>query len=392
MRICLIHNEYGKISGEEIVVKQIIGLLRANGHDVTYFHRSSAEIPDMRFGNVRAFFSGIYSFSSKYALRRFLEEQRPDIVHVHNVFPLISPSVLVECRQQKVPVVMTLHNYRLVCPSGLFLLKGHICERCAGGKEYHCIWNNCEANLFKSAGYAIRNWVAHTRRFFLDNVTLFASLTQFQRNRLIEEGFPGDRIEVLPNMVEDHTPNQVVLGDYVGYSGRISPEKGIPTLLQAALNCPQISFEAAGSYDRMPDLPGRAPQNFRFLGHLNKNRLKSFYKSSRLVVLPTICYEAFPLVVIEAMMHAKPVVCSRIGGLPEIVEDGVTGLLFEPGNAEDLGEKIRYLWERPELAIKMGKAGRDKALREYSLARYYERLMQVYYRALELHGILASHT
>ena len=134
----------------------------------------------------------------------------------------------------------------------------------------------------------------------------------------------------------------------------------------------------------MPNLTKDVFNNFEFCGHLNGNELRTFYLHSRVFVLPSIWYEGFPNTLLEAMTYAKPVVCSRIGGLPEIVDDGVTGLLFEPGNSDDLAKKIRYLWDRPELCRKMGQAGREKALREYSPEKYYQHLMEVYEKAIEL--------
>jgi glycosyltransferase involved in cell wall biosynthesis len=385
MKICLIHNEYGKISGEEIVVNRIIELLRANGHDVTYFQRSSAEIPEMRFGKLRAFFSALYSPSSKRAVKRLLVEKRPNVVHIHNLFPLISPSILPECKRVGVPVVMTVHNYRLVCPNGLHMVHGEVCEKCCGGREYWCVLRNCEGNPAKSLGYALRNYVARKRRYYLDNVTICAVLTEFQRGRLVNEGFPADRIVVIPNAVDgDDVRYDLSLGEYVGFVGRISPEKNVPSLIAAAQKHSDISFKAAGAYDRMPDLPDQAPSNFEFLGHVGASQIADFYNSARIIVLCSVWFEGFPMVFVESMIHGKPIVCSQIGGLSEIVEEGKTGLLFEPGNAEDLAEKIRYLWERPELCAKMGEAGREKALREYSLSKYYERLMGVYKKALTL--------
>lgn len=385
MRICLIHNEYGKLSGEEIVVNRIIELLCENDHDVTYFHRSSAEIPEMRLGMARAFFSAIHSPSSKRAVRILLEEKRPDIVHIHNLFPFISPSILPEFKRAGIPVVMTVHNYRLVCPNGLHMVRGQVCEKCCGGHEYWCVLQNCEGNLFKSIGYAFRNWFARKRNFFLDNVTMYATLTHFQRQRLKTEGFPIDRIKVIPNMASfknEEKDSQIT--SYVGFIGRISPEKGILTLIGAAKKSKDISFKIAGSYEHMPNLKAKTNANINFLGHLSEEKLNDFYKSTRMIVLPSTCFEGFPMVLAEGMLYGKPVICSRIGGLSEIVEDGVTGLLFEPGNAKDLASKIRYLWDQPDLCRKMGQEGRKKALREYSPEKYYERLMDIYRNAIEL--------
>ena len=388
MKICLIHNEYGKLSGEEVVARDLLRLLESKGHDVVPFIRSSAEIPKMILGSVRAFFSGIYSFTSKRKIRQFLRTHQPDIVHIHNVFPLISPSVLSECKKASIPVVMTVHNYRLICPNGLFMTNGNICERCSHGHEYWCVLKNCEGNRFKSLGYALRSYVARKKRFFLDNVTIYAALTEFQKQKLITQGFPSDRIVVIPNMTTiENTEVESPLGEYVGYAGRISPEKDIPTLMDASQNYQRIPFKAAGTYEKMPHLLKQSPANFEFLGHLDSAKINQFFASARMIVLGSICYEGFPTVIIEAMLYGKPVVCSRIGGLPEIVEDGVTGLLFEPGNADDLAEKIRYLWDHPELCQKMGQTGREKVLREYSSEKYYERLIACYQKAVELRRI-----
>jgi len=378
----IVHNEYSRLSGEEVVVKGQIKLLESNGHKVIRFFRSSAEIHGMRLGRIRAFSSGIYSFSSKKAMRRLLAECRPDIVHVHNLFPLISPSVLGECRKAGVPVVMTIHNYRLICPNGMYLSDGQVCEKCGGGKEYWCGFRNCEGTLPKSLGYGLRNYVARKLRLFLDNITLYICLTEFQKQKLAANGFPSDKILVVPNMVDKaYIEPSGEQGKHIGYVGRISSEKGIQTLLKSAGNCSGIQFKAAGSYSRMPRLSQEAPANFEFCGHLNGQELRAFHSGSRIIVLCSIWYEGFPMVLPEAMLSGKPVICSRIGGLGEIVEDGVTGLLFESGNSHDLAEKIWYLWNRPELCQRMGQAGREKALREYSPEKHYERLMAAYKKA-----------
>ena len=390
MKICIVHNEYAAFSGEEAAIESLCQLLNENGHELMHFRRSSAEITQMPLGNIRAFFSGIYSLSSRKQMRRYLEEFRPDIVHVHNLFPLISPSILWECHLAGVPVIMTVHNYRLICPNGLFMTGGQVCEKCSGGHEFWCVLQNCERSFFKSLGYAVRNYVARTRRMFLDNVTMYAALTEFQCRRLISEGFPADRIAVLPNMAHTKDVRESTSpGDYIGYVGRVSPEKDIPTLIAAARNAPKLSFKVAGHVEHMPDLLRQAPPNFEFLGHLNVSEMDEFYASARMIVLCSNCFEGFPMAVVEAMSHGKPVICSRIGGLPEIVEDGRTGLLFEPGNAWDLEYKIRHLWNQSDLCCKMGQAGREKSLHEYSKEKYYERLMAIFHKAIAMQAVRA---
>ena len=218
---------------------------------------------------------------------------------------------------------------------------------------------------------------------FLRNVTMYAVLTEFQRRRLIEAGYPAERIAVVPNAVaSDGGGENGPLGSYVGFVGRVSPEKNIPALLFAAGRLPEIPFKIAGSLDRMPVVARRGPPQCRMAGASGSRKLDEFYRQARCIVLPSTCFEGFPTVLAEAMLHGKPVICSRIGGLPEIVDEGVTGLVVEPGDREGLTAKIGFAWDHPELCAEWGGAGRAKSQREYSPAKYYERLMAVYAAAL----------
>jgi len=387
LNIAVVHNSYGAPSGEETAVNHLLELLVAEGHQTSVFTRSSEEIPTMALGKVRAFFSGIYNPHAQHAFRRFLGETRPDVVHVHNVFPLISPSIFVECHRAKVPVVMSVHNYRLVCPNGLHLPKTdpRPCERCCGGHEYWCVLKNCEGSLLKSLGYALRNYIARKAQLFRANVSVYACLTEFQKRRLIVAGFPEDRMVVIPNMVPPAKgPSRAGAGDYVGFVGRVSPEKGIDVFVSAARRCPDIPFRVAGNNGGNSCVLREAPSNCTFLGHLSSNDLADFYAASRMAVVPSLWYEAFGLCAAEAQAHEKAVICSRMGALPEIVEDQVTGLLFEAGNVDDLTKKIRYLWERPNLCGRMGLAGQAKIRDEYSPEKYYQRIMAAYEQALRL--------
>ena len=378
----MLHNEYARFSGEERVVEQQVALLSQNGHQADIFRRESSRLGEGLGGRVRAFFSGLRCREAITDIRERLAVDRADVVHIHNLYPLISPAVLPVCAEAGVPVVMTVHNYRLVCPNGLHLSHGELCERCCGGREWWCFLKNCEEDLCKSLGYALRNWWARKRRYFLDHVSVFACLTEFQRDRLVAEGFDAAKTTVLPNMVPDPgEPAAEGDGKYVGYAGRVSREKGITALQAAARLCADLPFRVAGDTGRMPVVVPESPANMEFAGHMNQAGIHAFYAHARFLVVPSIYMETFGLVIVEAMLHGKPVIASRIGGIPEIVDDGETGILVEPGNATELADKIRYLWERPGLCREMGEAGRAKALQEYSEERYYERLMKVYEQA-----------
>ncbi len=270
MRIGIVHNLYSHPGGEETVVENTCSLLARRGHVVIPFFRYSAEISGMPLDKIHAFFSGIYSLSSKKAMRALLATCGPQTIHVHNLFPLISPSVLSACRQAGVPVVMTLHNYRLSCPHGMHMIRGHVCERCCRGREYWCVLRNCEGSMPKSLGYALRSLTARALRLYADNVAVYVVFTQFHRNRLVSEGIPSDRIAVVPNLaISERTAASYSLGDYVAFAGRVSPEKGIATLLLVAGKCLDIPFKIAGSCGQMPRIAAEAPKNVAFVGHLS---------------------------------------------------------------------------------------------------------------------------
>jgi glycosyltransferase involved in cell wall biosynthesis len=390
--ILFAHNSYGRPSGEEHACEQLASLVQLQGHQISWFLRSSAEIQSKR-DLLNAFFSGIYSVRSKRQMAHALATQKPDIVQVQNLYPFLSPSILEACQDAGVPVVMRCPNYRLFCPSGNSLSHGQVCDRCFSGKEYWCVLRNCEDDYFKSLGYALRNAAARISRRILDNVNVFIVLSDFQKQRFIERGIPDHRIAILPNMVQPcangHPEGQSQLITFVG---RASPEKGIEDFVAAARALPDLPFAVAGATDRMPHLMAASPKNLQWLGFLRQDEINSLYNRSRLVVLPSRCFEGFPNSVAQAMAARKPVVASRLGGIPEIVEDGKTGLLFESGNVKDLVEKIQRLSCDDRLCRQLGSAGHAKANVQYSPELVYRRLMGIYAQAKQLREEVGAST
>jgi len=386
VKILLVHNEYGKLSGEEVMFHSIAKVLQNHGHEVTLFTRSSTEIKKMFCGRIRAFFTGLYNFNTASRFAELIKKEKPDIVQIQNVYPLISPVVFKVAHVLGIPLVFRCANYRLFCPSGLMLNKGEICERCVGGKEYWCVIKNCETSFFKSFGYAIRNAYARVSSVITENTTIYYVLSQFQKDKFVSWGIPSNRIVIIPNFIEIKEVDSEIndLGKYVGYVGRVSQEKGVPLLVDAISKSGNVPLKIAGDYTSMPTLPAVVPTNVTFLGQISMDSLNDFYANARIIVVPSIWYETFGMVVIEAMLHKRPVIGARVGAIQDTIQDGVTGFLFEPGNSDDLASKIRYLWEHPDLCHQMGQAGREKALREYSPEKYYERLMAVYKKAIKL--------
>jgi len=359
-------------------------VLVQNGHESRLVMKSSRVLENSILRRMNAFWGGVYNIRAYREVRRLLKEDRPDIVHVHSVYPMFSPSVLVACRREGVPVVMTVHSHNLTCPTWYHLYKGRICEDCVGGHEYRCVLKNCRNNIFESFAYALRSSVARRFRLFHDNVSVLIVMTPFAKGRLLQAGFREDQIAVVPNptSVRDTTAGRSA-GEYVAFAGRVSPEKGVDIFLAAAAQMPDVPFKVAGDGPVLSEMMARAPQNVEFLGQLGFDELLTFYRRSRVLVVPSVWFEPFAMVVVDAMALGVPVIASRIGGLPYGVADGVTGLLFEPGNPRDLVQQVRRLWDDPQLCNRMGSAGRQKVMREYTEDAYFHNLMAVYQTAIQ---------
>jgi len=385
MNILYIHNDYGKPSGEEHAAEEIANLLMEKGHAVRWYRRDSAELYRSRTGALRGFCTGIHNPASAAALDGLLDEHPPDVALVQNIYPLISPSIFAVLRRRGLAVVMRCPNYRLLCPNGLHFTGREVCERCLGpGHEWWCLWFNCEGRCLKSAGYALRSAVARIRGSIVNNVHVFLVQSDFQKDKFVRSGIAADRIEVLPGIVRtEPLSGEVELGDVVSYVGRISPEKGINEFVEAARRVPEIPFVVAGDCYAAGRIRAGAPANVQWLGFLSGDGLHRLYFRSRMIVVPSLCYEGFPNVLVQAMSLGKPVVCSAIGGLPEIIGHGAAGLLAKPGDAEDLASRIRELYFGPALCRELGRAGRRRVQQEYSRERAFERLMQAFAKAVD---------
>lgn len=387
MQILICHNDYGRFSGEENAIETMSEVLQRNGHEVRWFRRSSEEIGESLTKKAHALFAGIYSFRSSKDIAGSLDREVIDLVQVQNLYPFLSPSILRACKKRGLPVVMRCPNYRLFCPNGLHLSHGKICERCLGpGRELHCIVRNCEDNILKSAGYAARNAFARLSGMILHNVDFFLVLSEFQKQRFVAGGVPIEKLAVLPNIAPVlEKSREGIMGDCVSFVGRVSLEKGIREFLEAARRLPKIKFCVAGHVDKnMHHFLTKAPANVECTGFLSGSALDDLYDRSRILVFPSVWFEGFPNVIAKAMAHGKPVIGSNVGAIPEIIDDGITGLLFDPGGARDLSDKIRTLWDDEDRCRNLGVAGYKKARNEYSEKRYYQRLIDVYTKALQL--------
>lgn len=368
MKVLLVHNDYGKYSGEEAVVDKMAAMLTDAGWEVVQLRMSTAGARESLFGKIRGFVSGVYCPSGVGAMREVLQREKPDVVNVHNLYPFISPAALRECKRAGIPVVMTIHNFRLMCPTGLFMRNGKPCELCLEkGNEWGCVKYNCEQSLMKSVGYAARSAVARIRRHYRDCVDVFACITDFQRQKLIQAGFPPQKLTVIPNSVD--VPDEVTptRGTYVAYSGRISREKGVDMIIDVARRHPDIPFKLAGAV-RDNELVKDLPSNVMLTGYLSGESLSEFYRNARFFVMASRWYEGFPMTILEAASFGKPMIAPDHGGFTEIIGSGgdAIGRLFTPGDTDTLEKEITFLWANPVETKRLGEAAHLKLRREYS--------------------------
>ena len=374
MKVLIAHNNYGKYSGEEAVVDKMADMLTSHGHEVAFYRRTTEGVRESAVGKIKGFLSGIYSPSGVRGMWDALRRERPDIVNVHNLYPFISPAALFECKKSGVPVVMTIHNFRLICPTGLFMRDGLPCEVCLErGNEWSCVRYNCECNRLKSIGYTLRNVYARWTGAYRKNVAAFACITDFQRQKLIAAGYEAERVTVIPNGIDAPTSYDLTGGNYVAYIGRLSYEKGYDLLIEVARRNPSIPFRFAGAKREQSDM--EIPGNVEFMGYLQKEELSDFICHSRFVVMPSRCYEGFPMAILEAACYGKPTIGPAHGGFTEIIGRGeqAIGDLFEPNNFDDLEQKVVSLWNRPDEIARLGKKALEKLKREYSSEVIYQK-------------------
>ena len=383
MRILLVHNNYGKYSGEEAVVDKMAHIFSEHGHEVCFYRSTTEGSRESLFGKIKGFLYGIYSPVGVRGLRETLEREKPNIVNVHNLYPFISPAALFECKRMKIPIVMTVHNFRLICPTGLFMCNGKPCEVCLErGNEWGCIQYNCEHSYFKSVGYTLRNVYARWTGAYKNNVRTFACITEFQRKKLIEAGFDKNKIVVIHNSIDIPLKYETTFGSYVAYIGRLSYEKGYALFVEIARKYPEIQFCFAGA--KREDTNIAFPKNVQLMGYLKGKELEHFIKNARLVVIPSRCYEGFPMAILEAAQFGKPCVCPDHGGFTEIIGKGenAIGRLFEPNNLNDLEKQILALWNQPVLVEELGQKAYEKLQKEYSSEVVYNKWNELFTKIL----------
>jgi glycosyltransferase involved in cell wall biosynthesis len=405
MKILFLNNFYYMRGGSEKVLFEEMRMLREAGHEVAIFARGHEKNESSEYAEffppsfdteqlspslaaLRTVKELIYSDAARRGLRRVIDRFKPDIAHAHNIYGRLSLSVIDELSASGIPVVMTLHDLKLFCPSYLMLNHGRICERCKGNKFYNVVVTKCHKNSYlASSVYALETWFNHSFKKY-DLVKYFIAPSMFLHDKAVEFGWNPGTIEHIPNFIDMKTiAASEVTGDYCLYLGRLSREKGVKTLLMALKDL-RVKTELIVAGDG-PDrdalqkiaINGALPATFT--GYLNGAEVKKTITGAKVIIMPSEWYENAPLSLLEAFAWGKPVIGARIGGIPEMIDGGVNGYLFEPGNATDLRNKLEMFLALPsDRVLEMGRAARSKVEREYSAGSHYERLMQAYGKAL----------
>ncbi len=401
MKVLLVHNSYQLPGGEDVVSQRERDLLASNGIEVAEYLRSNHELEHYSALDKLAMITRVvWNSDSKRDFSATLRRERPDVVHVHNTFMMISPSIYSACREEGVPVVQTLHNYRLLCPGANFFRDGKPCHDCESHLG-HSVLHGCyrESRVSTASVAAMLAWhrVAGTYSHLVDR---YIALTEFSRSNFLRAGFDPAKIMVKPNFVDPDPGERRGEGEYALYIGRISSEKGLRTVLSTWRQLPQpLPLRIAGSGPLVDEVKAAAASmgtHVEFLGQIAGPQVMQAMKGARVLIFSSELYENFPLTLCEAFACGVPVIASRLGAMQEIVEDGHTGLLFEPGNASELRDKVLYAWGHSDEMRQIGHNARREFETKYTAEQNFRRLMEIYGTVLpqtagSLNTVAASH-
>lgn len=407
MKVLVCNKFYRPVGGPETVVFDTVRELEARGHTAITF---ALEHPDNKDSKYSEYFMPNVDYNTKQAkgvgrlvkeasdiiycreardrIEKLIADTKPDVAHVHNIYHQLSPSILVALRKAGIPTILTLHDAKLLCANMLFLNHGKVCEKCAGKWFHHAVMNKCVKDSYASSMVCcVEEAIHRLTGIYERNVDLFITPSQFLKGRMVQYGrLRESQIEVLPNYadIQSITPNYEP-GDYGLFLGRIEPLKGVLTLLRA---CEDVDFEIrfAGRGPLLEECERTVAEknitNAKFLGFQTGEDFKRQLTQSRFIVLPSECHENCPMSILEAFSAGKPVVASNLGGIPELIDDGVDGFIFEAGNADQLASRMKQLIDDPEMAREMGKRGRAKVEERFSMEKHMQSLLGIYERML----------
>jgi glycosyltransferase involved in cell wall biosynthesis len=386
MKILVGHNLYQHRGGEDAVVEGEVRLLESHGHTVTTYIRDNADLKDYgAFSMLKAGIETTWAEQSVQEIRAIIKKEKPDLCHFHNTFPLLSPACYKPCVDSGIPVIQTLHNYRLLCPAATLLREGKVCEDCLGrsvawpGIVHDCYRGSRLATTAVAAMLATHRMIGTWQ----NNVDIYIALSEFSRGKFIAGGLPEDRIFVKPNFVYPDPGPKLGVGDYVLFVGRLSEEKGLRILLDAWSTLQaDIPLRIVGDGPLKGELErtvhAKKLSSVEISGRLSTQETMDAMHGARFLVFPSIWYEGFPVTIAEAFACGVPVIASYLGSLVEIVQNSSTGLHFSPGSSQALAETVVWAWAHPEILHNMGRAARADYEAKYSAENNYAHFVSLW--------------
>lgn len=389
MRILFVHNRYQQAGGEDRALELESSLLIEKGHEVTILFFDNQGLTESWLQKAVTFRNAIYNKGSALILRKKILAFKPDIIHFHNVFFAASPSVIKEASVQGIPVVFTLHNYRLICSNALLLRDNKPCEICVqkklpfDGIRYGCYRKSALA----SAMVTLSTGIPKLRDSWHRWVDQFIVLSSFAKEKFLHSslGATEEQLIVKPNFVPDPGMGHETREDYFLFVGRLSTEKGIHLLMEAFKNMPDQKLRVVGEGPEKDTLNSKYGllNNIEFLGSQNRDEILSLMKKSRALVFPSIWYEGLPYVILEALSTGTPILASNLGAMASLVKDGYNGLLFDPSDGEKLQSAVRSFNEVPATLYQNA---RETYLNHFHPDKHYSAVMKIYEQTIRKHA------
>jgi glycosyltransferase involved in cell wall biosynthesis len=379
MRVLVAHNAYQQRGGEDAVADSEVAMLRQFGHEVECLTRHNDELKGVN--PLKAAVQTLWSAPAHAQMQQVIRRFAPDVVHVHNTFPMLSPSIYWACAKANVPVVQTLHNFRLACPQAMLLRDGKPCEACLGSTPWPAVRHGCYRDS-RAASAVLGSMLVLHRGLgtWRDKIKVYIALSEFARSKFIQAGLPEDKLVVKPNFVDAGAPSvQEKTGQL--FVGRLSEEKGVAVLAQACKQlAPGMVTTVIGAGPQAQAFSGLA--GLHLLGALPAAQVMQQMASTQALLIPSICYESFPRTLVEAYACGVPVLASRIGALAELVVDGQTGIHVNPGDAQDLANKMIWARNHPAEMAQMGQRARQLYEQKYTPQHNHAMLQAIYQRAV----------
>jgi glycosyltransferase involved in cell wall biosynthesis len=381
MRVLLLHNHYQQPGGEDQVFAAEGALLEAQGHEVLRYTLHNDSVTDMSRPELAK--ATVWNRATYRDLRALIRRERPQVAHFHNTFPLISPAAYYAVKAEQVPVVQTLHNYRLICPNGLFFREGRVCEDCSGkAVPWPGVVHACYRESRASSGAVAAMLTAHNvLGTWSKEVDKYIALTEFARQKFINDKLPANKVVVKPNFVAPDPGVGTGKGGYFLFVGRLSQEKGVDTLLTAWKRLRgKVPLKIVGDGPLAPTV-ARAAERSReveWLGRQPKDRVLDLMKDARALTFPSVWYEGFPMVIAEAYAVGLPVIASDLGSMASLIDHERTGLRFRPNDPEDLAAQVEWASAHPAKLNRMRAEARVEFEAGYTAKRNYEILAEIY--------------